>query len=380
VRLAVYTDYAYHRVEGRVYAERAFAIFLGRLSSQLDSVTLVGRLHPGSEDGARYPIGDVELVELPYYERLSRPFAALPALIRSLRIFWRALADVDAVWLLGPHPLATAFALLARTRGKRVVLGVRQDTLAYVASRHPRRVDLRAASVLMEGSFRALARAFPVVVVGADLATRYRRARDLLEIHVSLIDDADIVPAARAIAREPSSPVRVLSVGRLETEKNPLMLVDVLDRLQRGGGDWRLIVCGEGALEDEMRARAGANGLGDRLELRGYIPFGPALLELYRISDVLLHVSLTEGYPQVLIEAFASGLPVVATAVGGVAAAAGDAAALIPPRDPDAAAQAVRDVVADPALRGRLLDRAEERARALTATAEVRRLARFLRR
>jgi glycosyltransferase involved in cell wall biosynthesis len=379
VRLAVYTDYPYHRIEGRVYAERAFAIFLARLRGELDSLTLVGRLHPGSEDGARYPIGDVELVALPYYERLSRPFAALPALVRSLRIFWRALADVDAVWLLGPHPLATAFALLARARGKRVVLGVRQDTPAYVASRHPRRPDLRAASLAMEGSFRALARAFPVVVVGEDLAQRYRRARALLTIHVSLIDDADIVPAAEALASTPSSPARILSVGRLETEKNPLLLIDVLQALQHDGGDWRLIVCGEGSLEDAMTRRAEETGVVERLELRGYVPFGPELLDLYRSSDVLLHVSLTEGYPQVLVEAFASGVPVVATAVGGVAATAGDAAELIPPRDPGAAARAVRNVIADAGLRERLLTQAEKRARELTASAEVRRLARFLR-
>ena len=49
------------------------------------------------------------------------------------------------------------------------------------------------------------------------------------------------------------------------------------------------------------------------------MPIDGGLLELYRNSHVFLHVSLDGGFPQVLVEAFASGLPAVATAVGGVA-------------------------------------------------------------
>jgi len=126
MRLAVYTDYAYHRSGGKVYAERAFAIFLGRLRGCLEHLVVVGRLSPPSGK-ARYPLGDAELVELPFYPKLSQPLRAAPALIRSLRPFWRAIDDIDCVWVLGPHLLAIAFAVLAALRRKRVVLGVRQD-------------------------------------------------------------------------------------------------------------------------------------------------------------------------------------------------------------------------------------------------------------
>ena len=65
----------------------------------------------------------------------------------------------------------------------------------------------------------------------------------------------------------------------------------------------------------------------------GYVPIDGGLLDLYRSSHAFLHVSWTEGLPQTLFEAFASGLPVVATAVGGVPAAVGDAALLVEPGD-----------------------------------------------
>ena len=132
----------------------------------------------------------------------------------------------------------------------------------------------------------------------------------------------------------------MLSVGRLETEKNPLLLADVLARSATAAGDWRLLICGEGPMEGELRERLRELGVEDHAELLGYVPIHGGLLDLYRSVNAFLHVSWTEGLPQVLLEAFAAGTPVVATAVGGVPEAAGDAALLIPPGDADAAAAA----------------------------------------
>ena len=60
-------------------------------------------------------------------------------MLKSLAAFWRGLGELDAVWLLGPHPLVIAFAFMALLRRKRVVLGVRQDLPTYTRTRHPDR-------------------------------------------------------------------------------------------------------------------------------------------------------------------------------------------------------------------------------------------------
>jgi len=168
----------------------------------------------------------------------------------------------------------------------------------------------------------------------------------------------------------------VLTVGRLETEKNPLMLADVLERLD--GSAWRLLVCGEGPLEGELRARLRELGVEDRAELLGYLPIHGGLMDRYRAANAFLHVSWTEGVPQVLLEAFAAGTPVVATAVGGVPEAAGSAALLVPPGDPEAAARALERLAAEPELRGRLVAAGIERMRGLTLEAQSARVAHFL--
>lgn len=378
MRLAVYTDYAYHRVGGEVFAERAFALFLGRLAGELDRLVLVGREAPEATR-ARYAVGPgVELVSLPYYRKLSEPWAVLRASIQSLLRFWEALPQVDGVWLLGPHPLAIAFAALAAARRKRITLGVRQDTRAYVGSRHPGRRLLGLVASALDAAWRALSRRFPVVVVGPQIAAQYASARSLLEINVSLIDDRDLVPVEQALRRSYDGELRVLSVGRLEEEKNPLLLADVLAELRADGDRWRLAVCGEGSMQPALESRLRELGVADRAEVLGYVPFGPRLLDLYRQSHALLHVSWTEGLPQILVEAFAGGLPVVATDVGGVAAAVGGAVRLIPPGDAAAAAGELRRVAEDGPLRDALIRAGHAYAAERTASAEVRRVARFV--
>ena len=115
MRIAVYTDYAYTRDGEAVFAERAFALFLGSLAERLDQVVIAGRLRPGGER-ARYRLpAAIEFVALPYYESLASPLGAARAMARSLTRFWRALDQVEGCWLLGPHPLALAFARSRRS-------------------------------------------------------------------------------------------------------------------------------------------------------------------------------------------------------------------------------------------------------------------------
>jgi len=317
----------------------------------------------------------IEFVPLPWYASLADPFATGRAVLGSLRRFWRVLDDVDAVLLFGPHPSCFAFAALAALRGKRVTLGVRQDLPAYTRNRHPDRRSIQTAANVLEAGYRLLARLCPTIVVGPDLARNYRRAKRLLPINVSLIRAADIVDGS--VERDYSGDLRALSVGRIEAEKNPLMLADVLAELGESSS-WRLDVCGEGPMDAELRERLQSLDVADRATLHGYVPVDGGLLDLYRDSHALLHVSWTEGVPQILFEAFAAGLPVVATDVGGVAEATGDAALHIPAGDPAAAAAALERLASDPELRTRLTERGTARVREVTLEAECARLTRFL--
>jgi hypothetical protein len=219
------------------------------------------------------------------------------------------------VWLFGPYPLAFVFAAIARARGVRVVLGVRQDLPRYVANRHPGRRAVQLAATALEHGYRRLARRHAAVVVGPDLARNYADAGRLLDVNVSLVRARDVAIAPAAPCWETRASLQLLSVGRLDAEKNPAMLADVLAGLRVQDPRWRLTVCGEGGRRAALEARAAELGVGEHIRMLGYVA-GEELAALYRESDAFLHVSWTEGVPQVLFEAFAAGLPVVGTAVG----------------------------------------------------------------
>jgi glycosyltransferase involved in cell wall biosynthesis len=339
-RVAVYTDYTYRRTNGHIYAERAFALFVVRLAEYLDRLVIVGKVDPNPGSFHYQLPSDTGFVELPFYASLTPPSQAFGAMARSLAVFWRLLGEIDCVWLLGPHPLALAFAGLAVIRRKSVVLGVRQDFRRYVRARHPDQRWIHHAGDLLDGLWRTLGKFVPIVAVGPALAAAYPGGRTL-EMTVSLVAEEDIVPvgAVRRSYEEPE--LRVVSVGRLEEEKNPLLLAEIIALLRKRSPRWRLIVCGEGPLEAGLRERLEQLGVTAYAELVGYVPHDRGLREIYRSSHALLHVSWTEGLPQVLFEAFAARLPVVATAVGGIPAAAGEAALLIEPGDAGAAVEAL---------------------------------------
>lgn len=378
MRLAVYTDYVYRRNGTSVYAERAFALFLARLGEEIESLTILGRLEaePGE---APYRLPDtIDFVGLPHYDSLSNPIAVLKASRRSIQTFWRLLGEVDQVWMLGPHPLGLILVWLALLRGKKAVLGVRQDTIEYAKARHPTRRAARAALYGLEGAWRLLSLALPTVVVGPLLARRYRHGRRVLPISVSLIRDEEVVQPGHLEKRRYDGPLQILSVGRIEQEKNPLLLADILAGLCERSPDWRLVVCGDGPMLERLDRRLGDLGQSDAAELLGYVPLGPELRRRYLDSHIFLHVSWTEGLPQVLFEAFAAAVPVVATDVGGIAAATGDATLLIPPGDREAAIAAIERLGRDPGLRRRLVERGHAIARRHTLDREVASVVGFL--
>jgi glycosyltransferase involved in cell wall biosynthesis len=376
VRLAVYTDYVYRRTEGTVRAERAFALFLAALDPHVERLRLIGRL---AADGgqARYALPrEVELAPLPHYPSLADPRAVLYSLRRSARYVWRALDDVDVLWVLGPYPHAIVLVAVALCRRRSVVLGVRQDWPSYVRRRRPGRRWMHWSADVLEWIWRALARWFPVVAVGPELSNNYAHAPAVHQLVVSLVPAAALerpVPP-----RDYGAELAILSVGRLDEEKNPLLLADVLALLHRRDPRWRLRVCGEGDLAGALSDRLRELGVADRAELLGYVPMGEELFGLYRSSHALLHVSWTEGFPQVLVEAFGCALPIVASDVGGVRAGVGEAALLIPPGDPRAAADALERLADDTEMRARLTNAGLQRAAGLTLESQASGLVAFL--
>jgi glycosyltransferase involved in cell wall biosynthesis len=376
MRITAFTDYRYTRAGGQVWAERAFALFLNELAG-LHELTIVGRQGTPEQVTARYALApQAAFAGLPYYESLAHLSRALRTVPEAIRRFDRAAADADVAWILGPNPLALAFVLASRARRLPVVLGVRSDLPAAVAARYAGQPGFTRAANALELAWRGFARRLPCVAVGSQLAEAYADSPSVHTLTVSLVSERDITsgPAAHS-----ATGLELLSVGRLDAEKDPLLLLDILARLRGDGMPWRLRVCGEGQLRGALEARARASGLQDAVVFDGYVPNGPELLHRYRHSDALIVPSrLGEGVPQTIVEALASGLPVVSSDVGGTKAAFGENVAFVAPGDVAAMAACVQRLHDDPQARQQMVDGGRTIVRRHTLRAEAERLGEFL--
>jgi glycosyltransferase involved in cell wall biosynthesis len=384
LRLGVYSDLKYRRDDDGLSTDRAFIRFVTSLPPRVDEVVIFGRLDP--EEG-RYPYAlpteGVRFVALPFYPKVTALRGLVGAVRRSAAIFRAELDRLDAVWIFGPHPLSDRFARIARKHGTPLVLGVRQDYPSYIGNRLPSRLWSWAIPVAhgLERSFRRLGRRAPTVALGSEIAANYSGGAPVLTTGFSLVRGEELASEEEALAKPWDGPIRVLSVGRLDPEKNPLLLVEVAELLRKRDSRWSLAIAGDGPLQDALERRIAERGLDEAVELLGYVPNGPELWTEYGRSHAFLHVSLTEGLPQVLFEAQGAGLPVVATDVGGVSAAVGggESALLVPPEDAAAAAHALMRLAADEPERRRLIAAGLANARKQTIEAQLDRIAEFLR-
>ncbi len=145
--------------------------------------------------------------------------------------------------------------------------------------------------------------------------------------------------------------------ARLTPQKGHQYLLEAVAQLTTRYPDLLLLICGEGEIEEELRARTAALGL------ERHVRFAGVRLDLHdilRTLDAFVLSSTWEGLPMVLLEAMAARCPIISTAVGGIGAAFQDGvtARLVPPADPDALAGAICDLTDHPDRRQALADAA----------------------
>jgi glycosyltransferase involved in cell wall biosynthesis len=172
-----------------------------------------------------------------------------------------------------------------------------------------------------------------------DLVERYRLDPGRIAVTPNGVD-----PAFGPEGPRRNGPPYALFVGAVQPRKDPLVALEALALL---GGDLRLVVAGpEKAGGEEVRAAIARLGLADRVELLGHVE-KPELAALYRGAACLLLPSRYEGFGLPVLEAMASGTPVVATTAGAIPEVAGGAAVLVAPGDPAAFAAGIERALAE---------------------------------
>jgi glycosyltransferase involved in cell wall biosynthesis len=387
-RLGLVLDQIIHAHAGRYSTDEVVIRFVEELAArEFDRIRFCSRVRPASED-APYPLDPArfEIVPLPWYASVSSLCLRAPVLLpRIARVLARELDDWQLAMAGGIHPLTPLLLRLAKRRGVPTLLWIRGDLMADL--RYRLRGPVRAAGLAIARTvLAAIPAGTPVLSVGRDDYPFLARMGPVHVAYSSKFGEADFVPLPRP---EPAagSPPRLLYVGRLAPEKGLEVLLEALRRVRasRPGSaapvltlvGWDYVGSTYGG---ELRARVGASDLAGAVDFAGHVPYGPRLFALYDAHDALVLPSFTEGFPQVILEAMARGVPVVATRVGGVPRVVEDGknGLLVPAADAPALADALGRVLADRGLASALAAAGQRTARPYTVEVQAESVVRFL--
>jgi len=261
----------------------------------------------GTDPGVDRRLPAATELEVPFYEGMSLGVPGLPDLVEVL-----ADGCYDLVHVTAPGPAGIAATLMSRITGVPLLASYHTEIATYAG--------MRTRDETLEALTRAGLSAFytapgavlspspsadaSVIALGADPARLGRWERGV---------DTERFDPARADRDAFPGEVKVLYAGRLTREKGVDLLAESFLRAHASDPRLHLLLAGGGPEEGELRER-----LGERATFLGWLS-GEDLPRAYASADAFLFCSGTDTYGQVILEAAASGLPVVAVAEGGPA-------------------------------------------------------------
>jgi glycosyltransferase involved in cell wall biosynthesis/predicted metal-dependent phosphoesterase TrpH len=297
----------------------------------------------GTDPDVDRRLSAVAEVEVPFYAGLKIGVPSLAAAVNTL-----AEGAFELIHVCSPGPVGVAGALLSRATGAPLVGSYHTELTAYAGMRsgEQRVADAMKWTVgafygacdLVLSPSPASDAALAEIGVPAERVVRWDRG----------VDASRFDPHLRGEVALPGD-IKVLYAGRISTEKGADLLADALLQARERDPRLQLVLAGGGPEQERLGGR-----LGEAASFLGWLE-GAELAAAYANADMFLFPSRTDTFGQVILEAQASGLPVVAVAAGGPLA-------LIEHRvsgllcDPDARslADALLELAGSPLLRERL--------------------------
>lgn len=191
---------------------------------------------------------------------------------------------------------------------------------------------------------RTLDAAAAIVCVSSSLARDVVALAGADPARVTVVPDTFDADRFKAVSRAPGRALRLVSVGRLASEKGFDLLLDAVAMIARGGRDVSLVLVGAGREDATLKRQAAASGLEPLVRFAGPLD-GERLVDTLREADVFVSASRREGFGVAILEALATGMPVVATRCGGPEDLVGPGdGALVMPGDVLALAEGIASV------------------------------------
>ena len=210
------------------------------------------------------------------------------------------------------------------------------------------------------GMRRVLAHAGAVLIGGDSFAHEVAERLDMPRALFTIVPGAvDILRFTPAVDPRSGAPLRLLYHGRVDRRKGVLDFIEALAVLRAHEVPFAATISGIGPDFEPAEARAAALDLGGRVVFTGHADYDAAP-DIYRAHDIFVSPTYAEGFSNTVLEAMASGLPIVSCFAVGIndCLRHDDNALLVQPGDVAAQAAALRRLILDARLRSRLADTA----------------------
>jgi len=291
--------------------------------------------------------------EVPYYPGLQIGVPSLSAAVQTI-----ADGGFDLIHVCSPGPVGIVGALVSRGLGVPLLGSYHTELTAYAGLRSGEQRVAQAMALgvatfygacdLVLSPSQASDATLAGIGVAGEKVARWDRGVDTERFGPELREDGLRELAARGEAK-PEHSIDVLYAGRITREKGADLLADAFLQARAREPRLRLVLVGGGPEQERLRER-----VGEAAHFRGWLD-GERLARAYASADVFLFPSRTDTFGQVVLEAQASGLPVVAVAEGGpLSLIEQRVSGLLCAADAHALADAVLELTGTPELRARL--------------------------
>ena len=316
-------------------------------------------------------------IEVPFYPGLHIGVPSLPAAVQAL-----TEGRFQAIHVASPGPAGLAGAMIARAIGVPLIGSYHTELTAYAAIRAGSGEIASAVALGVSAFYRACDvvlspseaadHALTAAGVPADRVMRWDRGVDTQRFSPARRAPSTAAPLAarRAAPIAEEGPVTVLYAGRITHEKGIDLLADAFLLAHERCPRLRLVLAGDGPERERLAGR-----LGERATFLGWLE-GGELPAAYGGADVFVFPSATDTFGQVVLEAQASGVPVVAVAAGGpLSLIEHRVSGMLCAPEPEAMCDALLELAGSPLLRERIAKAGLAAARTRTWEGALERLA-----
>lgn len=301
-----------------------------------------------------------ELVRFPMY--LNKIFFPVGAFLKALSL--DRAKKYDALWCMMSYTGFSALFFNWFRRKIPIILSLQEgDSISHIVGR----LRIRAVFPL----YRAIFRRATIVQVISKYLEKFARSMGVtsqIEVIPNAVDtELFRTPVAdenlRALKLElgkGDGDIFLITTSRL-VKKNGI--ADAIRALSYLPDNYKFLILGAGALEDELKKKTRVLGLAKRVKFLGQIGYAE-IPKYLQVSDVFVRPSLSEGMGNSFIEAMAAGIPIVATAVGGITDFLHDrwTGIFCNVADPHDVAEKVKQLMDDEALRSHIVSQARKLA------------------